>query len=60
MADKFWNFVIYGERWKSLLFVFLGAFILRAHTLFIDFIHVDVVTSYILAKRDLAGLPFYP
>ncbi len=57
---KFWNFVGRGERWKSLLFVFIGAFILRIHTLFIDFIHVDVVTTYILVKRDLAGLDFEP
>jgi len=57
---KFWSFIVRGERWKSLLFVFFGAFILRIHTLFIDFIHVDVVTSYILVKRDLAGLDFEP
>lgn len=57
---QFWSFIDRGERWKSLLFVFTGAFLLRLHTLFIDFIHVDVVTSYILVKRDLAGLDFYP
>lgn len=57
---KFWSFIVRGERWKSLLFVFIGAFLLRVHTLFIDFIHVDVVTSYILVKRDIAGLDFYP
>lgn len=60
LSLKFWSFIVRGERWKSLLFVFAGAFILRIHTLFIDFIHVDVVTSYILVKRDLAGLDFEP
>lgn len=60
LSLKFWSFVVRGERWKSLLFVFTGALILRIHTLFIDFIHVDVVTSYLLVKRDLAGLDFYP
>ncbi|HPJ34116.1 MAG TPA: glycosyltransferase family 39 protein [Spirochaetota bacterium] len=59
-SQKFWSFISGEERWKSLLFVFTGAFILRAHTLFIDFIHVDVVTSYVLVKRDLAGLDFSP
>jgi len=60
LSSKFWSFIARGERWKSLLFVFAGACILRIHTLFIDFIHVDVVTSYILVKRDLAGLDFEP
>jgi hypothetical protein len=60
LSLKFWSFIVRGERWKSLLFVFAGAFILRIHTLFIDFIHIDVVTSYILVKRDLAGLNFEP
>ncbi len=60
LSLKFWSFITGRERWKSLLFVFAGAFILRIHTLFIDFIHVDVVTSYVLVKRDLAGLDFFP
>ena len=57
---KFWRFIFTGDVKKTALFVFSGAFILRAYTLFIDFIHIDVVTTYVIVKRDLAGLDFNP
>ncbi len=60
MVNSFWLFIFSGDYRKAILFVFTGSIVLRAHTLFIDFIHIDVVTSYLLVKRDLAGLDFNP
>ncbi len=59
-ASGFWNFIMQGGFKRAALFVFTGAFLLRLPTVFMDFIHVDVVTSYVLVKRDLAGLAFHP
>ncbi|MEJ5362767.1 MAG: glycosyltransferase family 39 protein [Spirochaetota bacterium] len=47
---------------KPTIFTFLSiaivAVILRLPAVVIDFIHVDVLTSYLLAKRDLLGLSY--
>ncbi|MDY6968625.1 MAG: glycosyltransferase family 39 protein [Spirochaetota bacterium] len=60
IAIKFWEFINRSKGWITLSFVIIGTFILRLPTIFIDYIHIDVITSYILAKRDLAGLSFTP
>ncbi len=60
ISVKFWDFLTKSDKWKVILFVFTGTFILRLPTLFIDYIHIDVITSYIIAQRDLAGLIFKP
>ena len=59
IAGCFWDFTKNDNKYKILL-ILIGTFILRLPTIFIDFIHVDVVTSYLLVKRDMAGLPFNP
>jgi hypothetical protein len=60
ISVKFWNFLTKADKWKVILFVFTGTFILRLPTVFIDYIHIDVITSYIIAQRDIAGLLFKP
>lgn len=60
ISRKFWEFIQKSEKWKIMLFVFSGAFLLRLPTVFMDFVHIDVVTTYLLVKRDLAGLAFNP
>ena len=60
ISVTFWNFLTKANKWRVLLFVFVGTFILRLPTLFIDYIHIDVITSYIIAQRDIAGLLFKP
>lgn len=59
-SAKFWKWIFTGDLRKTAIFVFTGAFILRAYTLFIDYIHIDVVTTYLIVKRDLAGMSFSP
>lgn len=42
----------------TFFFIAIVTVILRLPSVIIDFIHVDVLTSYLLAKRDLLGLSF--
>lgn len=60
LADSFWNHILQDKKWKLILFISAGTVVLRINTAFIDYIHVDVLTSYLIALRDLDGLPFVP
>ncbi|MFC1668931.1 glycosyltransferase family 39 protein [Spirochaetota bacterium] len=60
ISTRFWDFIFNGKKLKVFIFVFSGAFILRLPTVFIDFVHIDVITTYLLVKKDLAGLFFKP
>ncbi|HOM11588.1 MAG TPA: hypothetical protein PLV81_15710, partial [Spirochaetota bacterium] len=42
----------------TFFFIAIVIVILRLPSVIIDFIHVDVLTSYLLAKRELLGLSF--
>lgn len=60
ISQRFWDFLTTADPWKIFLLVFGSAFLLRMPTLLIDYIHIDVITSYIIAQRDIAGLFFTP
>lgn len=56
IAGWFWNFFRYGKERYIFAVMIFTAVILRLHTAFIDFIHVDVITTYLTVKDQLAGL----
>ena len=60
LSDTFWNFISSAKKWKIFTFIFLSAIILRINTAFIDYIHIDVITTYNIIKRDFGGLDFSP
>ncbi|MCP4135100.1 MAG: glycosyltransferase family 39 protein [bacterium] len=60
ISQRFWGFITDSPKWKVLLFIFSGAFLLRLPTAFMEFIHIDVITTCIIVKRDILGLAFTP
>ncbi len=57
-ADRFWSFFDTAASWKIYAAMVLSTILLRIHTVFIDFMHVDVLTTYLIVKTDLAGRVF--
>ncbi len=55
---RFWNYILNEKPWKVLLFIFLSILILRLPTLFVEYYSGDVLSSFIIAKKQLSGLPF--
>lgn len=52
-------YTLFGRTsWLAFFCVAIVTVILRLPSVIIDFIHVDVLTSYLLAKRELLGLSF--
>lgn len=57
-ADRFWEFFKTASPWKLFTAMVLSSVLLRIHTVFIDFIHVDVLTTYNIVRDELAGRAF--
>ncbi len=58
IADRFWTFFETAVSWKLFAAMVCSAVLLRIHTVFIDFIHVDVLTTFVIVKDELAGRSF--
>lgn len=55
---KYFYEIFQRHEFFTLFFIAIVTVILRLPSVIIDFIHVDVLTSYLLAKRELLGLSF--
>lgn len=58
IADRFWTFFETAASWKIFAAMIFSGLLLRIHTVFIDFIHVDVLTTFNIVRDELAGRPF--
>ena len=55
---KYFYEIFQRPKFFTFFFIAIVTVILRLPSVIIDFIHVDVLTSYLLAKRELLGLSF--
>ena len=55
---KYFYEIFQRPKFSTFFFIAIVTVILRLPSVIIDFIHVDVLTSYLLAKRELLGLSF--